>query len=259
MSQGNPHPNPQFQSQQPPPGQPQVNPQPPQPQQPQNPNTVYQGDSTLPPPGHQRDETLRQRADELDQKKSQYDDMALGIDPTKLEKDREIQYEIERGNLSIPYKNPEYKYCWVQCQYPVVNPNQKVEQKLTRSVKISHNGQTVRVPAWEIVTKDMAESKGLRLNALGHCQIGDTILMRCRQEVYRLIELKERERKLQIRRHTDAELVQKAMEHQRRGAKIGAGQDVYNKYLEDANEALASFDKLIRNGSVPGLDVNQST
>ena len=247
----NPHPYPQQQHATPPPGHVQPN-------VPPNPNTVYQGDSTLPPPGHQREETLKQRADQLEQEKAKYEGMAYNIDPSKMNVDREIRYELEKGSLDIPNKDPNYVYTWVQCQYPMVNPTLKVEQKLARSVTIHKGSQSFKVPAWEIVTNRMPESKGLRINATGHCQIGDTILMRCHKDVHRLIELKDRERKLQLRRNTDAQLLEQAARVQRRGYKAAAGQDVYNKYRKDANDALDTIDTMLREGTLPGININQS-
>lgn len=221
-----------------------------------NPNVVHQGDPTLPPAGYTRDEALKARTDQLQQQIAQQPEQ-YSIDPSKIEPIREIQYEIEHNMLDVPNRQPGYVYRWVQCQYPSTSPGLKVQEALVRRIRI--NGASH--PAWEVVTGNHPEASGMSVTAENTIRIGDTILMRCRKDIHAVIELETRKKNHLVTYGTDANMVQLAEELTRKGYPTSAGHKAYNKYFNDANQVLrtseSELDRMIRNGTLPGLQVPQ--
>jgi len=112
---------------------------------------------TLPPPGHERDEELRRRKDELDQKGALLAEQ-LGterVDPAKLEPDYNVRSESyadkygnlrQDGELEISNMQPGMKYAWIRRDFYGTGTS---------------NWQTtyMRRMGWEVVRGDMPEAQ----------------------------------------------------------------------------------------------------
>ncbi len=170
--------------------------------------------------GYKRDEQTAINADNLAEEIDKRSENTLAIDPSKLEVDREIRYELDKGELDVSDKDPAYVYKWVQCESPRTNPSRLISQLRYRRVKV--NGEWY--PTWQIVKGDMKESIELK-NALGFRQLGDCILMRCHKNAYKIIENEERRKRNVRQEGIDAQLVELA-----KSAGTRAGENVYQDH-----------------------------
>ncbi len=171
----------------------------------------------LPPAGYKREEELARRTDVLEEEIDKKSENVLAVDPSKLEVDREIRYELDKGELDVTEADPNYVYRWVQCDRPAANPSRMVD--LLRYKSITYDGK--RYPTWEIVKGTMKEAEGHR-TVLGTRQIGDTMLMRCHKNTYAIIEAEDRRKRANRQFGIGDRLVQLA---ESVGTK--AGQQVY--------------------------------
>lgn len=221
-------------------------------------NVVYQGDTELPPAGYKRDDELARRADHLaevaENQPEQY-----SIDPSKMEVDREIRYDIEDGMLNVPHAQPGYVYRWVQNMYPSNDPGREVNQSLVKNVVMHTPHGKQKVPVWEVVTKGMPEAEGMRINASNAVFVGDTILMRCRKDIHVLVENERRKRNHVRNLSTDASLVAVADDLKLHGYDTDAGHAAYNKHYRNANQTIqasqAELDHQLKSGSLPGFEM----
>jgi len=215
-------------------------------------NTVYQGDTNLPPAGYERQEVLKQNADNLAQKAEEIADAhdVHRVDPTAVEPDREILGLIDA--LQVTHASPGYRYKWVQDQWP--SHAKSLEVRRTRGIHVKVNGQIQ--PAWEIVLHDMPESPELK-QADGVRRVGDCILMRCRVDVYMVLQKQEalkRERQVQ---GVTAEFDDLARQGANKGIRVTHGNmersDLRN--MQSNQIAKTQFDGMVRDGNIPGMEV----
>ena len=242
-----------------------MNQQPLQPQQPPAPpQPVYQGANPQQiPAGYKREEQQAKNHDVLQQKVEEMS-TAGGVEslnPKALKEDREILGLIVEGNLDIPGALSEYVYKWVQCRIPKDSPGMKVREALTMRMKVrSPAGQVQIIPCWERVTGDMPECPDLK-DAEGSRVLGDTLLVRCKRDVYALIQ--EQERKLNKQRAASAEvsMVDTAqMINQKAGRPlIFGGVDTYDQRFGEGetNSRVRELNQQLKDGSVPGLDIRR--
>ena len=88
----------------------------------------------LAPPGHTRDEQMRERARNLEaQIASMPDDMAGGVDVSTIDIENEIAQAFDDfGNLTVSNMRPEYVYKWKKADSLVVNLAQKLGFELVQ-------------------------------------------------------------------------------------------------------------------------------
>ena len=197
---------------------------------------------TLEPKGYKRDEQTAKNADALAEEIEKKSEDFLAIDPSKLEVDREIRYELDKGELDVTNADPSYVYRWVQCEHPSSNPARLVDMFRYKSIK--YNGQ--RYPTWQVVTGDMKEAPEKK-TAMGTRKLGDCILMRCHKNTHEIIEAEERRKRTQRQYGLDSELVDLAM---RAGTK--AGQQAYiDQGGQGSSEMKPNLDEIQRTGIIP--------
>ncbi len=245
-----------------------MNQQPPlQPQQPLQPpaqQPVYQGANPQQiPAGYKRQEQQAKNHDVLQQKVEEMSTAGgvASLNPKALEEDREILGLIVEGNLDIPGAVDGYVYKWVQCRIPKDSPGMKVREVLTMRIKVrSPAGQTQTIPCWERVEGNMPECPDLK-DAEGSRVLGDTLLVRCKRDVYVLIEEQERKLNKQRAATVEAGMVDTAqMINQKAGRPlIFGGVDTYDQRFGEGetNSRIRELNQQLKDGSVPGLDIRR--
>jgi hypothetical protein len=196
----------------------------------------------LPAPGYKRDDVLARRKDELEQRAEEGPEV-YGIDPAKIEPDREILYRsIDQQMIHVSNRDPNYKYAWVY---------------------YGQNGQMIwakRALGWMPVTGPDPECEEYK-EADGTRRIGDTMLMKIPKERY--LELEEMNEK----RRNEQYLGIKARLHElseKSGIKVYddlsevtiGGRDlesVMERKAAQREVAMQHIDKKLRDGDVPGI------
>lgn len=206
-----------------------------------NTNTV----TGLPPAGYSREEELRKRLDDLAEKsevKAEQLDVNT-IDPKALRPDRELQHLIrDYDALEVTKKQDGYVYCWAYT---------------------GQHGQDImrkKAKGWAVVQGNDPESREHRYEDTTR-RVGDVILMRIRMDQHFVLEQHE-ERKRRMREsgaisevkelgakhgfkvHTDIQSSPYFSSAQKTDVSVGAKQ-----------VALSRVDKMLREGSVPGMEV----
>ncbi len=197
-------------------------------------------ETNLPPAGYKREEELTKRTDILDEEIDKRSQDTLAVDPSKLEVDREIRYDLDKGELDVTESDPSYVYRWVQCERPSSNPSRMVD--LLRYKSITYQGK--KYPTWEVVRGDMKEAREKK-TALGTRQIGDTMLMRCHKNTYAIIEDEERRKRSNRQFGIDDRLVELAM-----SAGTKAGQQVY---VDHGGQGSSEMNLDIDTGNTPNI------
>lgn len=198
--------------------------------------------SDLPPAGHERDELLRLRQDELEAKidaLSNHLDLA-SIDPKVFKKDREIQHEIRNTDgLQVEGALETHMYSWVNYN---TQHGLKVWQK--------------KAIGWEVVSSDMPECKNLARED-GTRRIGDVLLMRIPKDLHLALEMKAAEVRRAREFGVDAELRDIASKHKDAvtyHGEIGNAADFKTQRMLGAQKvASQQLNTMIKNGTVPGL------
>lgn len=197
----------------------------------------------LPPPGYKRDEELARRTDELAERAETEGPEVYGIDPSKVEPDREILYKsIDQQMIHVTNKDPESMYAWIY---------------------YGLNGQMIwakKALGWRVVTGDDPECQEYK-EADGTRRIGDVLLMKISKERYleleQMSEKRRDEQYLGIKSRLQ-ELSDKS------GIKIHedlADVSIGGRSLESIMErkaaaqdvAMEHIDKKLRDGDVPGI------
>jgi hypothetical protein len=206
----------------------------------------------LEPAGYKRDEQLAQRQDELDERLDSIEEETgvHKVDPDAFEEDREILHKsIDQQMISVSNKQPGYVYAWIY---------------------YGQNSQMVwakKAMGWEVVNndkKDMIECIEHK-EVDGTRRIGDTVLMRIREERWHRLEEDARRRKdLQYEGITSRlrDLAERGRSH---GIKLhenlddvpsgggGTLMDVVEKRKGAAATAMQHIDQKLRDGTVPGV------
>lgn len=132
------------------------------------------------PAGHQRDELSRKVSDQLaeEAEELQAETGVMAIDPAKLAPDREIIQVLD--SQGVTESQPGYVYNWVRFRSASGIQGLAVDEKLSWKVKINSE----IVPVWEVVKGAQFPEAKERLDVNGYRTIGDTILLRARQERY---------------------------------------------------------------------------
>jgi len=197
---------------------------------------AQQTNESLPPPGFRRDEEIAQRKDTLAEAIEAQSPDSYALDPRKLEIDREIAYHINRNELEITGAQEGFVYCW---EY------------------FGQNGRLVmgkKRDGWEVVNGNDPEAQELKY-VDGTRHLGDVLLMRIPKERYEVLQGVDR-----YRRQRQQEGIIGNLRHQADktgGAIILHENDKMTQIAAQRaamqQQAYMGIDKMLREGSVPGL------
>lgn len=227
---------------------------------------VQQAEASLPPPGHERDEALRMRQDELEEAAERLAEEtgAIRIDERVFEPDREIRFCLSKQASTIPSALDEYDY-----KYEFTG-NGGLQINAAKSLVVNTSQGPINV-GWQIVDRSMAEARGMEefIDVNGHIRIGDTILMR-RLKDRSALEARYQEW-VRGRQSGEIEKEVRAMDedNKRRGRRgidlvekddhIATMQKQYPGRAKSAKRMYAELaagqqmDKMLREGTVPGM------
>lgn len=221
----------------------------------QKPGAGAKAKVNLPPAGHARNEELARRADALIAKaeKLTAENGGGSVDLSKLEVDPEIASQFDELNVSDAL--PEYEYLWENF---VSQNGYAVRARLAIRVKLP--GVAHMTKAWEIVQGDMPEAVELRA-ADGTRKLGDVLLMRCRKDVYRMIQRARRNRSRLMSEAVDSRLQEMADDIGQKYVIVHREMDMKHpamKHAAAASMARQALMKQIAAGEVDGLDVEDA-
>lgn len=209
--------------------------------------------ATLPPPGHQRQEQLRRRQDELQAEAERVADRMIRgqIDPSQLEIANEIASKTQWMNVSNA--DPAFVYGWVS-----TNRHGQHIQAMTRY-------------GWIIVSGDDPEAIELKGTHAGTSpgttrELGDVVLMKIPKERYIVLKALEEKRKHDIQRASTAGLVELGDKYKKKGFIVRAhnmpdphgdlsGPDIRPRAFT-SKAGAQRFIQDLRDGTVPGMEIN---
>lgn len=208
----------------------------------------------LPAAGYLREEELKKRTDNLEQAAEEYGVDLTRIDPNKMKVDNELAVMIF-DSISISNKQAEYTYRWGNY---VAQNGYDVKECMSQRV-VDSSGQSVRT--WEIVQGDMpeaAEQKGLSGDTTR--KVGDVMLLRCRKDVYVLIDRYRRLQRERRERGVSAALEELGEKYRDKGVKVHTNTRMADPaFRREAARAAASgiarekFNEQLREGTVAGM------
>lgn len=200
----------------------------------------------LPPPGHERNEELKRRTDNLQQyAESDKVPEAYSFDPSTFDVDRELRNMLERNILEVTSPSPGFKYGWFFVG------TDKVPGEITFK----------QVDGWEVVQGDMPECKHLLKYGSPDTtrRFGDTLLMRIPEALYYRLELRQT---LLTQRKLGAgdDALMNIVEEYKRKIHSGVAASVNDPKIFPQSKldsvsivAAATVDRMLRQGNVPGV------
>jgi hypothetical protein len=215
----------------------------------------------LPPAGDERREQLARNADALAEQQDALGQTTVTVDPAKLKEDREILRYIVNdtfNQLDVENAQPGYRYCWCP------DYDQQIRAKQALTVKEIPSQRTI--PVWDIVRGDMPESPSLK-DVRTFRKLGDTILMRARDEIVQALDRYERELNeaaAGIPQHVDALIEETARRTGRQSitphVMVGTSPREYFKQRSELVRGVRSGPigtAALKSGTVPGFRVGR--
>jgi len=210
------------------------------------PSQIDDVEPNLPPPGHERDEELKARTDNLEAaaESIQTEHEVYGVDPSSLEPDREILQHMDE--LTVDKAQPGYHYKW---EYFGQNG-----RNIWRSKRLG----------WAVVDASMPEAPELK-GADGYRRIGDTLLMRITDERFAQIEAQQEYKRLAQQEGINSRILELGEKVRGSGIRVvtdpehaptSKGNDNMMEVMKKRHaRAVASQkrDQMLRTGAVPGL------
>ncbi len=220
----------------------------------EEPSNVYQGEQTNLPPGYAHQEQMKANADNLAEKAETIADAhgVHAINPDSIKVEREILHIIDA--CEVTHQQPGYKYKWVQDQWP--SHAKSLEVRRTRSIHVKVNGETR--PAWEIVLHDMPESPELKQASDGTRRVGDCILMRCRADIYMLLQIEEQKKRDRQMGSITANFDALAEHARNKGIRVAHGNVERAELMDQLHAGQIAKEKLnnmVREGNIPGMKI----
>lgn len=169
----------------------------------------------LPPAGFERDEELKRREDNLQERaETLAAERDVGVIPQKvLEPDREIQYAIKRDFLSIGVNHPFLKTKWVNY---VNQHGSKVWEAKTDGWMVANADHFKGTEDYEMVRDLIREDNSIR--------VGDVMLMCIRMDRHLMLEKREAEKRRRQQFGVEAEIHDMANSvNRKRGQRVFAG------------------------------------
>ena len=200
------------------------------------PEAAAQAAAALPDAGYARQEELKQRADTLAEAIETETPEAYRLNPKAFDIEQELAYLIDRNELEVENAQPGKRYCWVN---------------------FGQNGRMVmskKKDGWEVVAGNMPEAPELRF-VDGTRHLGDVLLMRIDEERAQLLDRIDEYRRRRQQEGVISNLHN--MADKTDGAIILHENDkmteVAARRAAMQQQAFQGIDKMIREGSVPGL------
>jgi hypothetical protein len=201
-------------------------------------------EATLPEPGHERREALKQREESLQEQIDRMSRQMLSgtLDAKALEVVNEIASKTQY--LTVSSARPDYVYAWV-----------------SKNRHMQHI-QALKPLGWEVVQGEDPEALELKgQDASTTRQLGDVILMRIKRDRYIVIKAQEQAKTRQIQRASASGLIELGNQHRSKGFIVKPylmdgfeGPEIQPRVLS-RKQAMKMVDKALRTGTVPGMQV----
>lgn len=144
-------------------------------------------DPRLIPAGHERDETMKQIADELEQEAEELAETQerFALDPSKFAVENEIGGKAD--SLQISHRRDDRAYCWAR--FKGENGVSQAESKLALTINVREiaTNKSWKEKIWHVVEGKDKEALELR-QADGTRRLGDVILLWAKREVYEAVQ-----------------------------------------------------------------------
>ncbi|HUO74549.1 MAG TPA: hypothetical protein VMU39_27510 [Solirubrobacteraceae bacterium] len=170
----------------------------------------------LPPAGDARTDELKRRADALAEQADTHGLTQERANPKAFEEDREILQYIagEVNQLEVQNAQPGYRYVWV-CDK---RNYEQVQLKLTERVREKSSGAIV--PVWEPVKGSDFKEAPECIDVQGWRRIGDTVLLRAREERAQAMDAYHEDLKRRQRGQYESNLLDAEEKWRRRGGGV---------------------------------------
>ena len=195
---------------------------------------------TLPPAGHARDEVLKKRQDQLEEKaETQAAQLQTGtIDPDVLKAERELLNSMD--STMVTNADPAYHYTWVNFQ--------------------SYHGWAVKAKlafrGWEVVNGSMPEASECK-QVDGTRKLGDVLLMRISIDRFNILQALEAEDRNKFNQTPTSNLSALADKYASRGLIVRVNDSRDLKTMESrhrgAMAAQEKFETGLREGTIQGV------
>ena len=200
---------------------------------------VGPGTEALPPPGDERREVLKERAEVLSQAAESQPVEGGRIDPKRLRVENELAQHF--NELEVTEKQPEFEYCWVQAGFH----GRYIKFKSTEG--------------WEVVQGDMPEARELKGMGMDTTRrLGDVILMRMQKDRYLALKRRREAHQRAVETGITTELEELGAKYRDSGLLVHTKPD--DQLLKRMASGAAArqmagqrFDTMIRTGTVPGV------
>ena len=212
----------------------------------------------LPPAGHERDEELRRRTDQLELQGEEQFANVTSISTDALTEDHDAQVAIRAAGIvrdeplrdgnEVEDAEPGYVYCWARED----KPGEQVRWKLAKKVRMPDGSMA---PLWEVVQGDMPEAKSVR-DVRGYRKSVDCILLRARADRYRQYQIEMAELN-HLRMHGTSEGFEDLARRSRGKIQVYSEADISNRTTLDkamaSGMARSAFTKKLREGTAHRL------
>lgn len=211
----------------------------------------------LPPPGHERRESLKRREESLQEEIDRVASQMLSgqVDAKKLEIVNEIANQTQYLTVSNP--QPGFEYGWVSKN------------------RSGQHIQMAKAIGWEVVQgsdKEAVELKGSSRSQSGGepdttRQLGDVILMRIPRERFIVLQAKALADTKRKQRASAATLLEMGDKYRGRGIIVKpymmadddgdlGGPEIKPMRFSSRQQAVKEIDRRLRDGTIPGMTVN---
>lgn len=207
---------------------------------------AQQAAQELPEPGHERREALKRREATLEQQIARLSEKILrgSIDTKELEIVNELASKTQY--LSVSGARPEFVYSWVSKN------------------RHGQHIQTLKAQGWETVQGDDPEALELKgMDGSTTRQLGDVILMRIKKDIYIVLKAQEQVKTRRQQQNSASTLAEMGDKYRSLGFNVSpykmnslAGPDIHSHRLSRGGTALQQLDAQLRDGTVPGMEIN---
>jgi hypothetical protein len=201
----------------------------------------------LPEPGHERREVLKRRQETMEMQIARLSEKMLRgtIDAKELEIVNEIASKTQY--LAVSGAQPDYVYGWISKN------------------RHGQHIQSAKMQGWETVQGD--DPEGLELKGTDGSttrQLGDVILMRIKKDIYIVMEAQKQAQTKRVQQNSASTLVEMGEKYRKHGFAVRPykmesfeGPEIRSNRLSSHGTAMQQIDAALRNGTVPGMEINQ--
>lgn len=196
-----------------------------------------QAAAELPPAGFARNEELAQRKDDLQEALETKTPEAYTIDPKAVDIEREIAYHLNHNELEVLGQQEGFRYCWTNYQ----NQTGKAVMEKKRW-------------GWVVVSGNDPEAQELKA-VDGTRRLGDVLLMRIPEDKALVLDAMDAYRR---QRQQDGVVGGIRQQAEKTGGAIILHEndqmtEIAARRAALHQQAYKGIDKMLRDGSVPGL------